>query len=68
VASLLREGLLDELAIMIAPVVVGSGTRLFEDAGEGLELELTESEVLGPGVLSATYRSVLDRSHNGVGG
>ena len=68
VASLLREGLLDELAIMIAPVVVGSGMRLFEDAGEGFELELADSEVLGPGVLSATYRSVLDRSHNGVAG
>ena len=68
VASLLRDGLLDELAVMIAPVVVGSGMRLFEDAGEGLELELADSEVLGRGVLSATYRSVLDRSHNGVAG
>ena len=47
-ASLLRQGLLDELAIMIAPVVVGSGTRLFEDAGEEFELELADSEVSDP--------------------
>ena len=68
VASLLRAGLLDELSLMTAPTVVGPGLRLFEGAGEGIDLELLESRVLGPGVLSATYRTVLDRSHNEVAG
>jgi dihydrofolate reductase len=34
VRSLLQEALLDELRLMVHPVVVGSGKRLFEDGGE----------------------------------
>ncbi len=36
----LRAGLLDELQIHVAPILLGSGTRLFEDV-EGIELEQT---------------------------
>jgi dihydrofolate reductase len=36
----LRAGLLDELQIHVTPVLLGSGTRLFEDLG-GVELEQT---------------------------
>jgi dihydrofolate reductase len=64
VASLLGAGLLDELTLMAAPVVVGSGARLFDGIGARVELELVESRAFG-NVLSATYRTVLDRSHNG---
>jgi dihydrofolate reductase len=62
VASLLREGLLDELSLMIAPAVVGSGGRLFDEIGGRIALELVDSRALGS-VLSLTYRTVLDRSH-----
>jgi dihydrofolate reductase len=56
VASLMRERLLDELALMIAPVVVGSGLRLFDEKLTGLALTLVDSRALRSGVLSVTYR------------
>jgi dihydrofolate reductase len=56
VRSLLREGLLDELRLMVHPVVVGSGKRLFEP-GEGRKsLELVDSMTFGTGVVYLTYR------------
>ena len=57
VRSLLRDGLLDELALLVHPIVVGSGTRLFENGGYGTELRLEESRALGTGVLALTYVS-----------
>jgi dihydrofolate reductase len=56
VASLLRDGLLDELGLMIPPLIVGSGLRLFDSFDTRLGLELVESRTLGGGVLSVTYR------------
>jgi dihydrofolate reductase len=56
VRSLLQYGLLDELKLMIHPVVVGGGKRLFEDDGEQKALELVESKTFETGVLYLTYR------------
>ena len=56
VRSLLREGLLDELALAVHPLVVGSGLRLFDDITERIGLELVDSATLSTGVLSVTYR------------
>jgi dihydrofolate reductase len=36
VRSLLQDDLLDELRLMVHPIVVGSGKRLFEDGGDGV--------------------------------
>jgi dihydrofolate reductase len=55
VRSLIREGLLDELRLMIHPVVVGSGRRLFE-GGERAAFELGDSKTFETGVVYATYR------------
>lgn len=55
VRSLLRDGLLDELALVVPPVVVGSGRRLFEDWEGELPLRLVHSMTLGNGVLALTY-------------
>lgn len=55
VRSLLADGLLDELRLMIHPVVVGSGARLFDD-GDQVPLELVESETFSTGVLNLAYR------------
>lgn len=52
---LLREGLLDELNLNIAPLVVGSGMRLFDD-GPRVPLTLTQSTILSTGVIGVTYR------------
>jgi dihydrofolate reductase len=56
VRSLLRDDLLDELRLMVHPVVVGSGKRLFEDGGDRKALELVDSRTFGTGVLYLTYR------------
>lgn len=56
VRALLRDGLLDELSMMISPVVIGSGIRLFDEMTDQVKLELLESKTLSTGVLSATYR------------
>ena len=56
VRSLLQDGLLDELKLMIHPVVVGSGKRLFEEGEECTALELVDSETFATGVLYLTYR------------
>jgi dihydrofolate reductase len=54
--SLLREGLLDELMILIHPVVLGRGKRLFEDDSTRVNLDLVDSRVFSTGVISLTYR------------
>jgi dihydrofolate reductase len=54
--SLLADGLVDELRLMVHPVVLGSGGRLFEPGTERVALELVESETFSTGVLNLTYR------------
>ncbi len=51
---LLAEGLLDELALLVHPVAVGHGQRLFEDTPTHL-LRLLSSRTLGSGVLFVRY-------------
>jgi dihydrofolate reductase len=60
VRSLLRDGLLDELRLMIHPVVVGRGGRLFEDGLESA-LELVDSRTFTTGVVSVTYQPIANR-------
>jgi dihydrofolate reductase len=55
VRSLLEAGLLDELRLMVHPVVLGGGRRLFEGCGREV-LELVDSKTFGTGVVSLTYR------------
>jgi dihydrofolate reductase len=56
VAALLRDGLLDELHLLVFPVVLGSGKRLFrENSGGKLPLKLIGSETFDTGVVHLTY-------------
>jgi len=50
IRSLLRDGLIDELRLMVHPVVVGSGKRLFEEGGDQIALELVDSKTFSTGV------------------
>ncbi|MER5489640.1 dihydrofolate reductase family protein [Streptomyces sp. NPDC002490] len=54
-ASLLAEGLVDEVRLMVAPVVVGSGRRLFPQDGAQAGLRLLGSETTPSGVVAQVY-------------
>jgi dihydrofolate reductase len=54
VQSLLRENLLDELRLLIHPIVLGSGKRVFAD-GDRVPLKLISSRTLSTGVVYAVY-------------
>jgi dihydrofolate reductase len=56
IRSLLHDGLLDELRLLVFPVVVGSGARLFEGYEDRLGLALAESKQFEGGVVSLVYR------------
>jgi dihydrofolate reductase len=56
VRSLLEDDLLDELRLMVHPVVLGSGKRLFEEGGDQKTLELLDSKTFRIGVLYLTYQ------------
>ena len=56
VRSLLQEGLLDEFKLMIHPVVVGKGKRLFTEDVDLQRLKLVDSKVTGTGVVIVTYQ------------
>ena len=53
--ALLEEGLVDELRLMVFPVVLGSGKRLFGDSGKK-PLKLTDSKFVGDGVAILVYQ------------
>jgi len=59
VRSLIELGLLDELTLIISPVVAGGGrTRLFPDNAPPKTFELVEAQPTSTGALIATYRPV----------
>ena len=53
--SLLPHSLIDEYMLMIHPVVLGTGLRLFPDRGTMTELRLTSSATTTTGVILTTY-------------
>ena len=59
VASLLDEGLIDELRLMVYPAIVGEGRHLFGTQSDLSTLKLKDSKPLGPdGVVVLTYEPV----------
>lgn len=55
VGALMEHGLVDEYRLMVFPVVVGSGRRIFEGGVENLPLKLTDTKTFPTGVVVLTY-------------
>ncbi len=56
VQTLVEHRLVDELRLMVFPIVLGSGKRLFGDVSESLTLNLKEAKTVGHGIVLPTYR------------
>lgn len=56
VQALLKEGLVDELVLMIEPITLGGGKTLFPDDGAARTFELISSETAKTGVQICRYR------------
>jgi dihydrofolate reductase len=62
VQSLMRRNLVDEYVLLIHPLVLGSGRRLFPDGCPFAALRLVDSKTTTTGVVIATYQ-LAERSH-----
>jgi dihydrofolate reductase len=55
VQALVEHGLVDELRLMVFPVVLGTGKRLFGETSHKRPLRLADSKIVGDGVAILTY-------------
>ena len=53
---LLENALVDEVNLLICPVIVGQGTRLFPDSGPDAALDLVDSRAFPKGIMLHVYR------------
>ncbi|MGW6143814.1 dihydrofolate reductase family protein [Streptomyces sp. NPDC055144] len=60
VRTLLEHGLADELRLIVHPVVLGAGERLFGETGDELSLRLLDTRTVGDGLAALTYGIVGD--------
>ncbi|MCX5322405.1 dihydrofolate reductase family protein [Streptomyces sp. NBC_00120] len=60
VRTLLEHGLADELRLIVHPVVLGAGERLFGETGAELSLRLLDTRTVGDGLAALTYGIVRD--------
>jgi dihydrofolate reductase len=58
VRALLADGLVDELNLMIEPILLGGGKRIFPEDGAARPLELVSSATAATGTLVSTYRPI----------
>src|SRR5215210_2077200 len=56
VQALVEGDLVDELRLMVFPVVLGTGKRLFGDTSDAKRLRLSDSKTVGDGVAILVYR------------
>jgi dihydrofolate reductase len=56
IQSLLGRGLIDEFVLMIHPLVLGSGRRLFGEGSPATNLRLVDTKTATTGVVIATYQ------------
>ena len=53
--TLIEDRLVDEFRLMVFPIILGAGKRLFPDAGEPTRLELVEAKPVGGGIVTLVY-------------
>jgi dihydrofolate reductase len=58
VQTLLEHDLIDELRVMVFPVVLGTGKRLFGDTSDKKRLRLTDSRTVGDGIAILIYEPI----------
>jgi dihydrofolate reductase len=56
VQGLLERDLVDELRLMVFPVLLGAGRRLFGETSDKKRLQLVDTKTVGDGVVILTYR------------
>jgi dihydrofolate reductase len=56
VRSLLAAGLIERFLLLVHPLVLGQGRRLFDDRGPGIDFELVDSVTTSTGVIIANYQ------------
>jgi dihydrofolate reductase len=65
VQTLLERDLVDELRLMMFPVVLGRGKRLFGDTSDKKPLRLVDSKTVGDGVALLIYQPARDGAGSG---
>jgi dihydrofolate reductase len=60
IETLIRRGLIDEYFLLIHPLVLGTGRRMFADGVPPAALRLVDSKTTVKGVLIATYQALLN--------
>lgn len=58
IRSLLPHGLIDEYLLIIHPLILGTGERLFDQRHHVVELRLVDSTITPTGVILATYQPI----------
>jgi dihydrofolate reductase len=62
VQTLIDHGLVDELRLMVFPIVLGSGRRLFGETSDKRRLRLVDSKVVGDGVAILIYQPAAEEA------
>jgi dihydrofolate reductase len=67
IQTLLEQGLVDEFRLLIFPLVLGTGKRLFDGGTVPAGFEVTSSETSSTGVVMATYRTGAEIKYGSFG-
>jgi dihydrofolate reductase len=66
--ALIENDLVDELRLMVFPVVLGAGKRLFGDTSDKKRLRLVDSKIVGDGVAVLTYEPAGEQAEGSASG
>jgi len=62
VQTLMKHNLIDEYVLMVHPLVLGSGKRLFREGGSSANLKLIDIKTTGKGVAIITYQPIKEEA------